>query len=173
MSDEIRRHYNDYEVTMKLKSAIGVMFNIRDFKKLLQYCKYFLFALMSPKKGIEMEKIVKATKTLVLSLEPDEIKQEPEDEDTAAEIGEAAEDESLTQEQQKNAIYRNSECFKVLDKYIKEEAKYDLTGSPNVSYNPAFAAVFLKNHLSYLFLWSNVLTVMRAPNQPRANNGAI
>lgn len=174
MSDDIRRHYSDYEVTIKLKSAIGLMFNIKNFEKLLQYCKYFLYLLMSPKKGSEMEKIVKATKTLVLSLDPDEIKQEPEDEDTGEICTTKEDDDDLAQEQQQNnAIYRSSECFKVLHKYIKEEAVYDLTGSPNISYNPDFAKAFLKKHLSYLFLWSNVLTVMRSPNQPRANNGAI
>lgn len=36
MSDEIQRHYSEYDVTVKLKSAIGLMFNIRDFTKLMQ-----------------------------------------------------------------------------------------------------------------------------------------
>lgn len=169
MSDEIQRHYTDYDVTMKLKAAIGVIFDIPDFQMLLEYCKYFLFVLMTPKKGKEMSKVQEASKTLLASLSLLNIREELEDPSVQEEV---AQEEPSEDQERSNAIFRNSQCFIELDRYMKT-AVYDQEGKPNKCFNPTFAAIFLKNHLSYLLLWSNVLTVLRAPMQPRANNGAI
>lgn len=90
-----------------------------------------------------MEKVLGDLKVLVASLSPDEIKQEPEGEDSD-EICTAA-TENDPDEQQKIAIYRNSQCFKVLDKYMKEEATYDQLGKQNKSDIPSCIEKYKKS----------------------------
>lgn len=75
--------------------------------------------------------------------------------------------------EQHKAIYKNSKCYQHVDNFLNT-CEYDAAGGEeNKFYAPAFAKAFHKNHLSYLLLWGRMVTYLRSPTAPRANNGAI
>ena len=72
------------------------------------------------------------------------------------------------------SIYQNSKFFKLFSSYADTLLFTDeLDDEVNELFCPEFVRRFLKNHISYLLLWTSVISNLRDPTQPRANNGPI
>lgn len=167
MMDEIRKHFKNKTVALTICSIIGNMFNIKRFNNLLKYIVQVLFSFMSPFRGPEMNKVRMECSELLQSLHQDESTPLSEFEEIWPEGN-----PSQTHEKHHGSIYSNSKFYKYFLSAMNE-FKIDEVGDENPFFSPQFAHMFVKNHLSYLPLWTNVMSCLRDENQPRANNGAI
>lgn len=170
MRDLVRLHFKDKRLELTVCGMIGHMFNINDFEMLMKYCENFLFCLLSQHVGPKVIAAGAANKLILarsLGCEETLIKEE----DDEASPGRATLDVKY-EEEEHNAIYRNSKVFQHLQKFITT-TEFDLTGEPNKFFNPSFAADFNKCHFSYILMWANPMTAIRNPTAARANNGII
>lgn len=170
MRDLVRDHFKEIATAEIICELIGHMFNITDFKMLLEYCSNFLFAMLSPIAGCKLKaagneniNIVRATLGLDL------FKQNV---DEASDGMRQHYSDTNFDNIQHSAIYKSSYVYKKLEATMNEFS-YDTEGSRNSFYSSAFAVKFLKCHLAYILLWGNVMSAIRNPDAPRANNGYI
>lgn len=161
MREDILKHFSDPSQAKIVCELIGVMFNISSFKQLEAYVKGFLIVLLSRHQGEVFERYAQESQEILTSNE------------SSLEIDEDGEDvEGLADEEPKKTIYANSPFFKMFAKFISE-VQLDIEGDENQFYCPSLAHIFLKHHLPYLPLWSHIMTAVRDPQQPRANNGPL
>lgn len=169
MRDLVRDFFKEKQTAEIICELIGHMFNITDFAMLMTYCSNFLYAMLSPLAGNKMKEagsenvnIVRASLGLDLFKQAEELSAEPRQHYSDRDFDDV----------QHSAIYKNSYVFKKLDSAIKDFI-YDTVGNKNSFHSTGFATKFLKCHLAYILLWGNVMTAIRGPDAPRANNGYI
>lgn len=176
MNDLVHRHFKDKEMVFTICTMIGPLFNFGELEDALSYAECLLYSLTAPKRGCEFGKIAETSRKLLTTAQSnfavddgENLFQEEHDDD---DISLPEYDMSLQNYKQHQAIYRTSKCFQRLDEYL-ENCRYDRSGEENKFFSPAFARAFLKNHLSYLILWGNMMSYQRCKTTPRANNGSI
>lgn len=172
MRDLISQFFKDTSTANTVCAIIGNMFNINDFEMLMKYCEGFLFSLHSRFVGPKMtasraETMMILRQALGSGKFPDSFKIEGDVENDRERFYDPVADET-----ENNVIYKNSDTYKRLQHFLVTSDR-DTEGIANLFYNEEFGQKFLKNHLSYIFLWGNLMTAIRNPCASRANNGAI
>lgn len=170
MRDLVNKEFAKKEIGYVVCTIIGQMFNIIELELLMKFCENFLMCLSSPFVGPKLAAAAADNKIILAramgTQKLPEVFQSKLDEDGRIKH------EPLNENLQHNAIYKNSEAYKRLSCFI-DGATFDIDGTPNEFYNVKFATAFLKCHLSYILLWSNVMSGIRDPFAARANNGFI
>lgn len=175
MSDLVHRHFKDKKMAFTVCTMIGPLFNFCVLEDALKYAECFLYSLIAPKRGSELAKTTSTSRKLLQEGQTSSTEGEnvfKEEDEGYAPLSQF--DMSLHSYNQHQAIYKNSKCFQHLHEFTKY-CKYDTTGDDNKFHSPDFAKSFMKNHLSYLILWGNVMTYQRNKSKSvkRANNGSI
>lgn len=163
MRDDVREFFA--ENNNEICRMIGNMFKIKLFSILNKYIENFIKIFMNPAISNEILKSIEFVSGF---------------NDLSSDIDIEIEtyEGSITSEESQtlhNAMYKNSKFFIKFNEFVNSLKFYDNDDKceKNKYYNPGFIKRFLKNHISYIPLWTTVMTTLMHGHQPRANNGPI